>query len=223
MNAVLAAAVPSQKPPPHTWIADTLGGLTHIFDPEVQIAYYRRAPNPRITTYLATCAEQLGVGQSLSVPADAPLPGLRLPAGPHQEALLEDIAWSIEVYTQLLDCPAVALRLEVLHKPMCPRFHVDRTGIRLVCTWHGPGTEWLDDAGADRTRLGPGNGGLPDAESGLMQPGAEVGQVPPFALALLKGSLWQGNTGRGLIHRSPDVANEHGPRVMMSLDALWAS
>ncbi len=45
--------------------------------------------------------------------------------------------------------------------------------------------------------------------------------VPPFAVALLKGGLWQGNADRGIIHRSPAVATGEAPRVLVAIDAIW--
>ncbi len=103
---------------------------------------------------------------------------------------------------------------------MCPRLHVDRVGIRMLCTYRGPGTEWVDDAAVDRRFLGAASGGKPDEVSGLLRPGHRIERVPPFAVALLKGSLWQGNGGRGIVHRSPGVGE--GLRVLVALDAGWA-
>ena len=212
---------PEAAPRPHTWVCDSPGGLVGIFETGVQIAYYRRAANPTIGAYLDEAATGIRVGISQTVAAGAEPKLASLPNQAGREELLRDIHWITGLYTDLLGCPAVALRLEVLTRPMCPRFHVDRTGIRLVCTWRGPGTQWLDDAWARRDRLGSGSGGQPDESSGLMLPGTDIGEVPSFAVALLKGSLWQGNEGRGVIHRSPTTAAHDLPRVMMSLDAIW--
>ena len=35
------------------------------------------------------------------------------------------------------------MRLVSTSAPMCPRFHTDHVGVRLICTYVGPGTEWL--------------------------------------------------------------------------------
>ena len=206
---------------PHTAIGTSVGSLVRIFEPGVQIAWFERAPDPAIAHYLQAVSGRLGSGRSCVVHADDALPDLELPDHAGNDALRSEIGWLTRVYTDLLGCSSAALRIEVLERPMCPRFHVDRTGIRLVCTWCGPGTEWLDDGWADRSRLGPGSLGLADEESGLMRPGAVVERIPTFAVGLLKGSLWQGNTGRGAIHRSPQVAPSEGRRVMLSLDAIW--
>ena len=205
----------------HTVIGTTVGSLVRIFEPGVQIAWFERTPVPAIEDYLQAASIGLGLGRSRVVRADTDVPDLELPDPVGREALLAEIGWLIRVYTDLLGCPAAALRIEVLDRPMCPRFHVDRTGIRLVCTWRGPGTEWLDDSWTNRNCLGPGSHGLADEESGLLRPGAEIERIPTFAVGLLKGSLWQGNASRGAIHRSPRIDPGAAPRVMMSLDAIW--
>jgi len=219
----LSTASPSSPQPvprPHTWSCDTPGGMVGIFEPGVQLAFCRRQPDARIAAYLEAAISAMHAGRSLIVQAGGAVQ-LDLPDRPGRDALVRDIEWITGLYTDLLGCPAAAMRIEVLNKPMCPRFHVDRTGIRLTCTWRGPGTEFLDDAWANRERLGAGSGGRPDEESGLLRAGAAVARVPTFAIALLKGSLWQGNDGRGLIHRSPTIPAADAPRVMMSLDAVW--
>lgn len=206
---------------PHTAIGTTVGSLTRIFEPGTQIAWFERTPAPAIAGYFQGVSRSLGTGRSRVVRTDHDLPDLELPNQPGMEALLSEIDWLTRVYADLLGCPSVALRIEVMDRPMCPRFHVDRTGIRLVCTWRGPGTEWLHDGWADRSRLGLGSHGRADEDSGLMLPGAEVERIPTFAVGLLKGSLWQGNAGRGAIHRSPRIDPREVPRVMLSLDAIW--
>ena len=206
---------------PHNANGRSLGALVRIFEPGVQIAWFERAPVPAIAEYLQAVSRCLGTGRSRVVRADDDLPDLELPDQVGRQALLSEIGWLTRVYTDLLGCPSAALRIEVLDRPMCPRFHVDRTGIRLVCTLRGLGTEWLHDGWADRSRLGPGSRGLADEDSGLMLPGAEVERIPTFAVGLLKGSLWQGNAGRGAIHRSPQIDPHDAPRVMLSLDAIW--
>lgn len=206
---------------PHTVTGTTVGSLVRIFEPGVQIAWFERAPVTPIADYLRAVSRHLSAGRSRVVRADENLADFELPQHAGREALLSEIGWLTRVYTDLLGCPSAALRIEALDRPMCPRFHVDRTGIRLVCTLRGPGTEWLHDGWADRSRLGPGSRGLADEDSGLMLPGAEVERIPTFALGLLKGSLWQGNAGRGAIHRSPQIDPHDAPRVMLSLDAIW--
>ncbi len=48
-----------------------------------------------------------------------------------------------------------------------------------------------------------------------------IHQVKNFHIALLKGSMWQGNGMQGIIHRSPVVLGDGHARVMLAIDAIW--
>lgn len=194
-------------------------GLTRIFDPEIQLAAWRRPVDPVIADWLEAHLDDLGAGfrQTLA-PGEAPDLS-RLPAGAGREALADDLQLLAEMLGELLDARTIGIRLEVIRQAMCPRLHVDRVGIRMLCTYRGPGTEWVDDAYVDRRFLGAGANGQPDASSGLRLPGHRIESIAPFHVALLKGSLWQGNAGRGIVHRSPAVPQP--PRVLVALDAAW--
>lgn len=200
---------------------DSLTGLVRIFEAGVGLCHMARPRDPAIDAYLAAAAPRLGAGLRQVVPVTRGLPATDLPDLPGRLALVNDIAFLIALYGDLLGCERVALRLEVVSRAMCPRFHVDRTGIRLLCTWRGPGTEWLEEAGAERSRLGAGACGLDDACSGLILDPRRIGQVAPYAITLLKGESWQGNAGHGVIHRSPAVPTDAAPRVLLALDAVW--
>lgn len=201
--------------------ADSLTGLVRIFEEGVGLCHLPRPRDPAIDAYLAAAAPRLGAGLRQVVPVSRGLPASDLPDLPGRQSLVNDIAFLVALYGDLLGCERVALRLEVVGRAMCPRFHTDRTGIRLLCTWRGPATEWLEEAGADRSKLGAGAHGLDDACSGLILDPRRIGQVAPHAITLLKGDLWQGNAGHGVIHRSPAVPTDAAPRVLLALDAVW--
>lgn len=213
----IADANPSLRTP--NQIAD----LTQIFDHDAQLAILSRAPDPDLVAYLerAIGARSLGGGFRARLGSGQTLAATQLPDLPGRDRLLDDIRDLSEIYGELLGCDEIAVRLEVVERAMCPRFHVDRVGIRLVCTYCGPGTEWLDDRYADRCFLGAGASAEGDAAPGLILDQAAIQSAPPFAVVLLKGSQWQGNDGRGVIHRSPQPG--HGsPRVLVAMDAIWS-
>lgn len=199
----------------------SLTGLVRIFEPEVQLCHLPRSPDPLIERYLTAAAPRLGEEFRQVVDVQQGCAASVFPDLPGRQALVNDIAFIVAVYGDLLGCSRVAVRLEVISRAMCPRFHVDRTGIRLLCTYRGPGTEWLEEGHADRARMGHGAGGMDDEHSGLIRASTGVGRVAPFAIALLKGELWQGNDHRGAIHRSPAVPEQDAPRVLLALDAVW--
>ena len=200
--------------------SDNLAVLAAIFETEAELCLYRRPPDADIAGYLSRAGREgrLGLGWRLVLTPgethDLPLVDL-----PGRAALQADIGWLCELYATLTGCPRVGARLEVLSQAMCPRFHADRVGLRLLCCYQGPGTEWLPDAAADRSRLGAAAQGLPDEQSGLILDAAAIGRAPPFSVLLLKGSQWPGARG-GAIHRSPPPAPDQ-PRVLLALDAIW--
>ncbi|WP_166420240.1 DUF1826 domain-containing protein [Pseudoalteromonas sp. Z1A8] len=133
--------------------------------------------------------------------------------------LCEDIALLVEMFCCLFDLKRAGLRLKVLDKPMCPRFHVDKIPCRLVTTYQGVATQWLNHSDVNRSKLGTGNLGKPDEESGLFKSLSNINQLTKGDVALLKGEYWNDNEGAGLVHRSPPVAaNEQ--RLLLTLDFI---
>jgi len=131
--------------------------------------------------------------------------------------LSRNIAELVEMFCCLFELNRTGLRLGVLTGAMCPKFHVDRVPCRLVTTYRGPGTEWLEHDAVDRTKLGMGAGGQPDSRSGLLKKPDEIRQLDCGDVALLKGELWEGNEDAGLVHRSPAVADGDA-RLLLTLD-----
>ena len=100
---------------------------------------------------------------------------------------------------------------------MCPRFHADNVKCRLVTTYIGPATQWLSHHKVNRAKLGHGNEGKTDAESGLFSKNSDIQQLCPGHIALLKGESWDGNQGAGIVHRSPHEEGNY-KRLYMTID-----
>jgi len=58
--------------------------------------------------------------------------------------LVEDICACAQWLVDVSGCTRVSVRLEKMDDRMCPKFHVDSVPLRLLCTYHGAGTEWTD-------------------------------------------------------------------------------
>ena len=187
-----------------------LADLVEVFNPGVQVCSWQREIDPAIESYLSQL-HPTGELQILETLLPAPQPELDgLPGGPGRPSLMEDLSLLREVVCELLGCAAVGLRLTRIGRAMCPGCHVDRVGIRLVCTYQGPGTQWSDDQDVDRR----------DLHSGRMGEGAFI-QAIPGEIVLLKGALWHGNEAFGAVHRSPHVAANAPLRTLVTLDPLW--
>ncbi|MDQ0651630.1 DUF1826 domain-containing protein [Pseudomonas cedrina] len=125
------------------------------------------------------------------------------------EGFIADVSWLISAFACLLGAKRVGVRLRLLDKAMCPRFHVDHVPVRLITTYAGIGSQWLREGVMDRRTLGH-----PDAE-----PTDRIEQIQCGEVALLKGTKWHGNEGHGLIHRSPALKAAER-RLILTLDWL---
>lgn len=83
----------------------------------------------------------------------------------------------------------------------------------MLCTYRGPGTEWLPDAQVDRTAQSTG---APNEE--IIRFG-EPSRFSTFWVGLLKGSAYPGSGAHGLVHRSPSVECTDPTRVLFCLDS----
>ncbi len=192
--------------------------LADVYRENVNLAIWeRRLSNEVISDALAILAAPCGFERSLTVStqaAEQSVAGvLPLPV----EALAKDIAEVVEMFCCLFELERVGLRLAILDRAMCPRFHVDNVPCRLLTTYQGPATQWLPHDCVDRSKLGRGSNGLSDQQSGLFEREQDIRQMQCGDVALLKGELWEGNEQAGLVHRSPMV--EQGcHRLVLTLD-----
>ncbi len=197
-----------------------MADLALIFEPGVNMVFLRRRLSPCIERYATVLAGGQSFASQLVTPARAPAVDSLLPVSPdfRQKLFKQDIEALVELYADLTEATELGLRFRNLENAMCPRFHTDKVGIRLICAYVGPGTEWLSDEDADRTALGGRVvvGGEPDP---VLCKAGVVRHVPTGAIALLKGEAWPGNEARGVVHRSPP-ASKDAPRLLLTIDQV---
>ncbi len=206
-----------REPPSHVTVEDVVG-LTAIFDKHVNVCVWERPEDAALASWLReVCATRDLSSVREAAVGDTELGGLLLPLpeGPGLARFREEVAGLVELYADLFDAERVGLRLNVLEAPMCPRFHVDKVGVRLLCTYVGAGTDYVDEAEVRRARLGVPL--VEGEEDGAVRPGAGLWRMPAFSVGLLKGEAWPGNEGRGVVHRSPPGDER---RMLLSIDLL---
>ncbi len=193
--------------------------LADIYRENVNIAVWQRQlPDELRSAAAQFSASNPTFASSMTVSPDSAFTSVSDALGTDDQGQLsESIAELVEMFCDLLGVERAGLRFGVLDSAMCPRFHVDRVPCRLVTTYGGPGTEWLQHQSVDRSKLGMGSRGKSDLESGLFKSPDEIEQLNCGDVALLKGELWEGNEDAGLVHRSPAVANGD-LRLLLSLD-----
>ncbi len=176
--------------------------LTEVLQDGVNLAVWQRQLPVHVADFaqvLLSLGQPLAESLTLELQPDDDAPALRGLAAAYAdlqgyEGFICDVRWLVGAYACLLDARRVGLRLRALEGAMCPRFHVDHVPARLICTYAGPGSEWLT---------------APDA--------VQVEQLSTGDVAVLKGERWLGNEGQGLVHRSPAVPAGQR-RLMLTLD-----
>ncbi|WP_052480878.1 DUF1826 domain-containing protein [Gilvimarinus agarilyticus] len=197
--------------------------FTDLHKAEVNLCVWSRELANDITRYSDYLLSQYPYATEIRVLGDMKILAetLRnsLPMHNQREAFIDDICVLADMLICLLDAKAVGLRLCVTRTASCPRFHVDKLGCRLITTYRGKATEWLDNINLDRTKLGRGALGKDDSKTGLYLNSQAVQKLDRGDVALLKGELWPGNEGRGIIHRSPKLG-ENERRLFITMDAI---
>lgn len=196
--------------------------LADIFEPGINLAILERQVDPALRSFCeqqlipsGLFAHELAVRPQQDPTAELPDSVRGLPGA---AAFLEELNQVHTLWQDLFEPECTGLRLRVLNRPMCPRFHVDHVLVRLIVSYGGVGTEWLPEQAIDRSMIGRP---LPDARQDPLAETDAIQAVPPYAIALLKGEAWPGNEGRGLVHRSPPIQPPER-RALLTLDLLDA-
>lgn len=193
--------------------------LDRVRDPGVNLGLWQRPSQLAIEAELATLhAASLPDVRCRTTPAsfDDDLreilahQGLDPAAFQHWRA---DMAHLAERYFRVSDGRPVTLRLVTTDEDDCRRFHVDRTHLRLLCTYRGPGTEWLPEDQVDRAAQASGADNKDIIRCG------EPARFESFWVGIMKGDAYPGNAGHGLVHRSPTIAGTGQIRVLFCLDS----
>ncbi|MEZ9999383.1 DUF1826 domain-containing protein [Vibrio lentus] len=193
--------------------------LADIYQSDINIAIWQRKFGADLTGDIDEfIASNPNFSKSVGVSPDNAFEKLEFATdGTASKALLENMAELVDMFCCLFELEEVGLRLAVLNKAMCPRFHFDQVPCRLVTTYHGVATQWLPNYAVDRSKLGRGANGQPDSTSGLYTHESDIQQMASGDVALLKGERWSGNDNAGLVHRSP-VTSSDETRLLLTLD-----
>ena len=162
-----------------------------------------------------------GVGASL-------LPGT-LPA--EARALVAaDIDRLSMIMARMTGARAVRVKLHSCDGDVCRIFHVDHVAVRLITTYTGPGTDWLEDNAARREHLGgrglPRPATIDGINNAIVADWTRVHRLPRFAIAALRGnrphdhhSQHPRDTTPAIVHRSPPIAGTGITRLRLVVEA----
>ena len=132
-----------------------------------------------------------------------------MPADPMRAILLSDIQDLVGAYADITECDLVDVRLEFVTNDACWKYHRDSVDTRLLTTYHGPTTEWI------QPRYG---------EQAMRDQKKYTGPVESLGLyevAIFKGS--RAGSVDGIVHRSPPIAGTGLTRLLLCLNERSAA
>lgn len=184
--------------------------LTDIYQKDIAMAVWQRELDKRVQEYAQTLLALTPCFQTRFAKSPAHVSEelkKTLPLNENREAFIDDVDLVVDMFSCLFELDSVGLRMTVLNRAMCPKFHVDRVPCRLISTYAGVATQWHSCEQVQRF------------DNGTLEPFPDA---TPYNLctgdvALLKGEAWDGNEGKGLVHRSPS-ASEDTRRLVLTLD-----
>lgn len=199
---------------------DNIDVLTRIYDEDINLAVYKRDVTSEINSYVETLLKNEDTFSLIEIielnEIKAKLNAV-LPGHSYKSAFISDLYNICDMFAVLFDLKKIGLRLTILERAMCPRFHVDHIPCRLLTTYGGVGTEWLSEDNLDRKKLGKGSKGKTDHESGVYADAKLINRIDACDIALLKGEAWASNSEKGIVHRSPEITKRNS-RLLLSLD-----
>jgi hypothetical protein len=127
------------------------------------------------------------------------------------EWLSRDIREQVELFEKMLSAIGIAadgarVKFELQERAKCPRYHTDKVPLRTLCTYTGPGTQWLAEEDVDRRALFLGA-----PNESICLSGRHPHSVPAGSILAFFGGA------DGVVHRSPDVPPGR-KRLLLTID-----
>jgi len=126
--------------------------------------------------------------------------------------LQQDVVQLAKWFVMLVNVPNVRVLFGRVTGDMCQRFHTDIVRLRLLCTYHGPGTLWAEPDAIEEKHIARGiNEQMIKNENGIHQ-------VATGHVALLKGALHDYSQFGAVLHRSPSIEEFGLERLILRMD-----
>jgi hypothetical protein len=196
MNAV---SIPSPSRS-HVHYAQTVGNLEAILAPAVTLAIWERPAMVQVGSLdgFGTIQMTTSVDRAHAALTDAF--AQHPPAAWHAD-IAADIAALTTSFGAIMALSHVVIRLERVVGDACKRWHADYVPVRLICTYCGSGTQWIERS----------------VERADAPPVETPRSLAPRAVGLFKGRILAGE--QAIVHRSPPIAGTGEERLLLVLDA----
>ena len=205
------AVRPSATPGAGIATCDAAEGLAAINEPDMALVIWRRALPPRLQTWLdqvdASCLPHLRVlvrPGDLRRAVEPHLDEAGMPAGDMRDLLVGDVEDLVSAFAGIARSGLVDVRLERVSHDSCWKFHRDYVEARLLTTYRGPGTEWVQPIHAERALR---------AQKRFEGP---LEHARGNDVAIFKGNC--AGPDSGIVHRSPPIAGTGCTRLLLALN-----
>lgn len=189
---------------PGAIIASNADVLQAIRDEDVSLAIWERATPSAVASLPLNGIRNIRFHASLgelSELLEIHLKEAGYKKGIGRNILITDIAMLANRFAAVMDVAEVEIRLEHITTNACKKFHGDHVTARLICTYVGQGTQWLDgDDAADCNCGDPHN----------------IRQMHAGDVAMLKGRIWAKDAPA--IHRSPPIEGTGEERLVLVIN-----
>ncbi len=132
-------------------------------------------------------------------------------------ALADDIWLLVRLFCEIADISSARVRVERIEDNGCQLFHADSLRIRMLCTYAGPGTEWLTEDNVRFDQLGLQGRSVEEANRAIVVNEGRIQRVQPWHVAVFTGS--QRGDALPLVHRSGPVRSKADHRIRLCIDS----
>ncbi|MEL6531247.1 MAG: DUF1826 domain-containing protein [Pseudomonadota bacterium] len=185
-------------------IAPDASVFSKIRDPECNLAIWERETLANAAELLAGSPSDVRFSCSLEELADR-LPFEMSNSGFSQDIAIDhfvsDVSHLANEYCSAMQLGGVEVRLEIVTTDSCRKWHADYVKARLITTYIGTGTQWLNEEDADRVRAG--------------EEPQHINTMAAGDIGLFKGKM---ATDHPAIHRSPPIAGTGEKRLLLVLN-----
>lgn len=192
-------------------IGAELNDLADIAKPDTDLVIWQRTVPVCLTNWLARIdVSDLPHLRILVHPGDSRraiephLHACGLPRGNMRNLLIDDIDDLVDAFSNITKSNLVDIRLESIDHDACWKFHRDNVVARLLTTYRGPATQWIQPRHADQA--------LRDQQDF---------DGPLESLQISDVAIFRGNSTKpdeGIVHRSPPMAGTGGARLLLCLN-----
>jgi hypothetical protein len=190
---------------------DAADGIAAIGGPGTELVIWRRALPLCLQTWLERLdPSRLPDTRILVQPSDLRralephLDDCGTPSGETRHLLLDDVDHLVSVFARITRSDLVEVRLERVRHDACWKFHRDCVEARLLTTYRGPATEWVQPIHAGQAL---------SEQKRFTRP---IERLGIHDVAIFKGSC--AGEGSGIVHRSPPISGTDQTRLLLVLN-----